>query len=270
MGNKNKYRGIFTLRYLLFICSVVITMLILSCFFGKEDWYPWITGIIASVVTSILVGAFYEFIQKEQISEEHLSIMEYLNEKNSSGIIKYYGNFIESTKEISSEVSESQKIDIYLTYGYTILNTLSHQISFALSKKDTEVNIYLMSDDNPFSKSYSKFWFNEDNNNKFKQKSEETLRLLKGKYNELRKNNSLNGEFNVYMNKKSPVNYSFYLFDDKLFFVPSKNTQSKEFSPVCILAQKTSVDNALYNKVNKELETQKSNNVFDLIKLDEE
>lgn len=267
---KDKNKKIFSLRFYVFALILFITLLLTYNLFSNQTWFLWVSGIISSLFGAILVGVYYDYVQKEAISNEHLEIMNYLNEKNSSGIIKYFGNFMDSIKDISIETSESKRIDIYLTYGYTILNTLSHQISFALSKKDTEINIYLMSDENPFSKSYSKFWFNNDDNDKFKQKSEETIRLLKGKYKQLKRTNALNGKFNVYLNKKSPVNYSFYLFDDKLFFVPSKNTQSKEFSPICILAQKTSVENALFNKVDKELEILKSNEVFDLIKFDDE
>tara|TARA_R110000744_G_scaffold305286_2_gene413576 strand:- start:5440 stop:6252 length:813 start_codon:yes stop_codon:yes gene_type:complete len=262
-------KKIFSLKFYLFAAILFILVLIFYNSFSNEPWFIWVTGIVSSVFGALLVGVYYDFVQKEVISEEHLKIMEYLNEKNSSGIIKYYGKFNESIKDISTEVSEGYKVDIYLTYGYTILNNLSHEINYVLSKEKSEVNIYLMDISNPFATSYSKFWFNEDDTKKIHHKIKETLRLLKGKYQDLKKRNALNGKLNVYLNQKSPINYSFYLFDNKLFFVPSKNTQSKEFSPICILAQRTAVENALFNKVSRELKRLKEDECFKKVNLDE-
>jgi hypothetical protein len=264
MNKKNQFRGVFNLRVLLFVAVITIIMMALNNCYGLEDWYPWVTGIIASIVASILVGAYYEFVQKEQISSEHLKIMEYLNEKNSSGIIKYYGKFSESVKDISDEVTKGNKVDIYLTYGYTILNSLSHQINYILSKEGSEVNIYIMGSNNPFLEAYSKFWYGDENTDKLNKKIVETIALLKNK-----NRNSMNGSLNVFFNEKSPVNYSFYLFEDKVFYVPTKNTQSKEFSPITILAQKTSVEDSLFNKIRYELNIMKEDNCFKKLDLDE-
>lgn len=269
MENNKIFKKIFNLRILLLIAIAIILMLLLSNCYGTESWYPWVIAITSSIIASFMIGIWYQFIQIEQVSDEHLKIMEYLNEKNSSGITKYYGNFGDSIEDIKKEFLISKKVDIYLTYGYTILNNLSDSINYNLSIKENEVNIFIMDKKNPFISSLSKFWYGDNQTEKLANRITETECLIINKYKELKNRNSLNGKIKLYSNKNSPVNYSFYLFDEKVFFVPSKNILTKEIAPITILAQKTSVKNSLYKKVSKELLQMKEENCFIEINLDE-
>lgn len=201
--------------------------------------------------------------------------MEFLNEKNKSGIVKYYGSFKEASEDIRKELIRSKISHIYLMYGSTILNTLSEEISFLLSKKNTSLNVYLMDESNPFLEASSKIWSLKNESYSFanlQERINNSLDLFKEKRNHLKSENSLNGELNVFKNKKSTINYSFYLFDEKLFFVPSKNVSTKEFIPMTILADKTpdKNKNALYNKIKYELELMKSDECFEKVDFDGE
>lgn len=269
---KDNFKKVFNLKILLIIAVVVIIMIYLHYNFNKEIWYTWVVALVSSIVTSFIVSAFFQFSLVDEISKEHLSIMEYLNEKNKSGIVKYFGNFKDSIEEIRKELIKSKQVDIYLMYGSTILNTLSQEISYSLSKKENVINIYIMDEKNPFLQAFASIW--EDKNssydeNKLKSKIDDTVKLFREKKNELTKSNSLNGELNLYKNIKSPINYSFYLFDDKIYFVPSKNVSTKEFIPITILGQKTSESDSLYNKIKMELDLMKRDNNFTKIDIDE-
>ena len=117
-------RKIFNLKFLLFIALLVILFIVFRNCFSDESWYDWVIAIFSSIVASLFVGIYYQFFYTEHVSENHFQIMEYLNEKNKSGIIKYYGNFSESIEDIKKEFEQSNRVEIYLTYGYTILNNL--------------------------------------------------------------------------------------------------------------------------------------------------
>lgn len=198
--------------------------------------------------------------------------MEYLNEKNKSGIIKYFGSFKDSVEEIRKELTKSKETNIYLMYGSTILNTLSEEINFSLSKKGNIVNIYIMDESNPFILASAGVWGESNQSHtieKITGRIEDTIQLFNSKQKELSKDSNLKGELNVYKNIKSPVNFSFYLFDDKVYYVPSKNVSTKEFIPITILGQKTADSNSLFNKVKLELDLMKKDDSFKKIEFDE-
>lgn len=264
------YRRAFSLRFYLFISIIFILLLVFYNFFSDQAWFLWIFAIISSVIGALLVGVYYDFIQKDEISTEHLKIMEYLNEKNSSGIIKYYSDFDDST--IRNEIinNNSNQLDIYVTYGYTVLNNLRNSINYMLSRENTVVNIYLLGKDNPFINAYAKFWFGDGQLEKLEKKIDEVIQGIKDNRNDLLKRNALVGKLNVYRNHTSPVNYSFYLLDEKLFFVPANNITTKGFSPFTILAEKNSVKDSLYNKVVTEFNRMKEEDCFTKIDLSEE
>ena len=271
-NRKDVYKRAFSLRFYLFIAVIFILLLIFYNCFSDQAWFLWIFAIISSVIGALLVGVYYDFIQKEEISNEHLKIMEYLNEnKNSSGIIKYYPSFEDSINDIRNAVidNNNNELDIYLTYGYTILNNLRNDINYMLSRENTVVNIYLMGKKNPFIDAYSKFWYG-DGLAKLEQKLDQSIQELKDNFKDLNNRNALIGELKVFINNVSPVNYSFYQFEEELFFVPSKNIETKGFSPITIRAQRTSVKDSLYNKVATELNRMRDEDYFEKMELNEE
>ncbi|MEH6764682.1 MAG: hypothetical protein V7655_09305 [Aequorivita antarctica] len=253
--------------------SVLTLIFIIVCgifyhFFADTSWFPWVIAVLSSIFTSFLVSVFFQFALKDEISKEHLSIMEYLNEKNKSGIIKYYGSFKDCIESIKYEFRESKNIDIYLMYGYTIFNNLSQEINRKLMDKNSVINIYMIAPENVFVSSYSSHWYN-DNGEKLKSKINESKEFLLSKVKELKKRNEINGELNIFENTKNPINYSFYLFDKKAFYVPSKNVTTKEFVPLTLEAEKTSDPEALYNKISTELNMMKNDHCFLKISIDE-
>lgn len=269
---KDVYKKAFGLRFYLFIAIIFILLLIFYNFFSDQAWFLWIFSIISSIIGALLVGVYYDFVQKDEISNEHLKIMEYLNEKNSSGIIKYYPTFEDSISDIRRAVidNNNNELDIYLTYGYTILNNLRNDINYMLSRENTVVNIYLMGKKNPFMDAYSKFWYGDGQRAKLEQKVDQSIQELKDNYDDLTKRKALIGKLNIYINDVSPVNYSFYRFEEELFFVPTKNIETKGFSPITILAQRTSVKDSLYNKVTTELNRMRDEKYFNELELNEE
>jgi hypothetical protein len=153
-------------------------------------------------------------------------------------------------------------------YGYTIFNNLSQEINRKLMDKNSVINIYMIDPDNVFVSSYSNHWYN-DNGEKLKSKINESQEFLLSKINELNKRNEINGELNIFVNIKNPINYSFYLFDKKAFFVPSKNVTTKEFVPLTLEAEKTSDPEALYNKIRTELNMMKNDHCFSKFSINE-
>lgn len=269
------YKKTFYLKITIIILGALLILIGFHQCFGDEDWYNLIVAISTSIVASFIVSAFFQFSLKDEISKEHHSIMEYLNEKNRSGIIKYYGSFKSANEEIKKSILNTKKVDIYLMYGNTILNSLSDELSLILSKKETTVNIYLMDKENPFLKASASVWSEKNESytiEKISAKIDSTTKLFQEKINHLKSEGSLNGTLKLFSNLKNPVNYSFYLFDDKIFFVPAKNVSTKEFIPLTLMATKTpeSNKNALYNKIRKELDLMLKDNSFKEIDLSNE
>lgn len=255
---------------LLIIAAISIVAVVLHCNFRDESWYPWYTAMVTSIVASFIVGAFFQFSIQEDISKEHLDIMKFLHEKNESGLIKYYGSFKDSILDIRSEVRSSKTTKLYVMYGSTILNSISEDLSFALSKKDTAIEVYIMDPENKFISGFADLWKEQKLDEEgIKSKIEDTKILLKSKFEELNKRNALNGSLKLFYIKKNPVSHSYYLFDDKVFFVPSKNVSTKEFVPFTILAQESANPNGIFKKISKELSMMKSDNCFEEIRLDD-
>ncbi|MDX8338771.1 hypothetical protein SLH46_06240 [Draconibacterium sp. IB214405] len=211
-----------------------------------------INAIFFSLVSSFLVGLYFQIVLKDQISKEHLKIIEYRDDFYKAGIIKYYPSFKDCIENLRQDIRKSKNVKIYVTYGSTILNTLSEDISDLLSRKDSKLEVVLMGEKNPFALGYAELWnYSEE---QLKNKITESFELLKNKKGELIKQNKLKGKMELFKNNKYPFNSSFYICDNLIYFVPSKHYESKDFVPMTIKAQNTDTEGALYNKVTQDLD----------------
>ena len=249
----DKSKNLFKCRYLILISISIIIYLCLNYVFEIESsLLITINSVVFSVIASFLVGVYFQFKLKDEISQEHLKIIEHKDEFNKSGIIKYCGSFKDILEDLRFTMREAKNITIYVTYGSTILNTLNEEISHCLSRKNRTLKLFLLDIESPFIKGYEQLWNYKEG--ALKNKIQESIKLLKNKISELNKQNELKGELEIYSIKKYPVNYSFYICDDLIYFVPSKHYESKEFVPLVIKAQKTIDKNALYNKICRDIE----------------
>jgi len=142
---------------------------------------------------------------------------------------------------------DTKELTIYITYGATVINNLSEQINFLLSDKTKRVNIAIISEDNPFIDGLCAHWgYSKED---LISKIQGSIRVVEN----LSKENN-NNNLNILRNNKYPINYSFYLLDDYVYFVPAKLCNPKSFTPFTIKAQKT-VDNlAMYGKVKEDFD----------------
>lgn len=204
-------------------------------------------SVILSVVASFLVGIYFQRNLMEEVSTEHLRIMEFQSEYNASGIIKYYSSFKQCEQDLRNDLLKTKNLTIYLAYGATVLNTLSEQISFILSDKKKKVKIAFLEESNPFIEGLASHWgYNKDELLKKIQNSKQVVSTLATE--------NKNDNLFLYENKDYPINYSFYLLDDLVYFVPSKICHPKSFTPFTIKAQKTNDEHALYGKIKEDWE----------------
>lgn len=232
----------------------VLLLLVTLIFVGLNYVFPLsnnvlliLNPVMLSVFASFLVGVYFQYKLKSEISSEHLKIMEFKSEYNSSGIIKYYSSFKQCEHDLRMDLLKTQNVTIYLAYGATVINSLSEQINFILSDKKKKLNISFLSETNPFLDGLAAHW-------------NYTAEELKSKINSSKKivedlaAENKNENLNIYENNMHPINYSFYLLDDIVYFVPTKLCNPKSFTPFTIKAQRTIDNGALYGKVKEDWE----------------
>nr|WP_320118661.1 hypothetical protein [uncultured Marinifilum sp.] len=250
------YLKIFTCKLTVYTLVVILLIILSIWIFGSDNQLLLVAiSIGTSVYASFLVGAFFQNLMKEDFSKEHFAIMQHKDAFNDSGIIKYYGNFKLATYDLKKSIQNSQKVTIYFTYGYSLLNSLSEEINSLLRKKDAEINVFMLSKKNPFIDNLSDLW-----KLKVKSKITESQEILDHKVSELKKRGELNGKLNKYQILKYPINYSFYICDDVIYFSPSKMYESKEWVPLVIKAQKTINKEGIYNKILGEFDLMRKSN----------
>lgn len=242
----DNYKRLFKLRFLVLILIFILIPIIVNCVF--RDYKEFITifnSVYFSLFASVLVGIYFQFMLKDEISTEHLKIMEFKDEYNKSGIIKYYASFKNCEQDLRNDMLKTTSITIYLAYGLTVLNTLSEQINFILSNPDKSVSIAFLSEKNPFINGLAQHWDikPEELIDRIKQSKRVVTDLAKEKKNQ---------NLFLYDNHSYPINYSFYMLDDLVYFVPTKLCNPKSFVPFTIKAQRTSENEALFGKIKED------------------
>jgi len=252
------------------ICKIIIVLLASTIFVLVMDllfdtnsqFVILINTIVITYVISFVIGIYYQVILKEELSKEHFAIIKHKDEFNKSGIIQYYGSFKDSFEDIRQSIRKSKEVSIYIAYGSTILNSLNEEIRDFLIHKDNNLKLYMLDENNKIIPALSELWGYE--NDRIKNKLKESKELIKKIKFDLENNYIYHNNIEIINLLKYPVNYSLYMCDQEIYFVPSKHHESKLFIPIVIKAQKTIDKNALYNKLESELqhiynETKKNN-----------
>ena len=246
------YKRLFSCKFWILLLGVIIVIFLVNAILGTNNAYSLlITSVIASILASYLVGVFFQYFLMDEISKEHLKIIEHKDEFNKSGILKYYSSFKNCVEDLRGDIRSAKHLSLYVAYGHTTINMLSEEISILLSKEGNSLKIYFMDETNPFLPGYAKLWgYTEEN---LKNKINESIDLIKNKRDELIRQNRFKGKLEVFQLLKYPIHYSFYFCDDILYFVPSKHYESKDFVPLTLKAQKSTIKGALYNKISEDL-----------------
>lgn len=241
-------KKLFQCRYLvLILVSVLVYVLINFVFEISQAFKDVFNPVFLSVAASFLVGVYFQYKLKDEISTDHLKIMEFQSEYNSSGIIKYYSSFKLCEQDLREEILKTKTLTIYIAYGATVINTLSEQINFMLSDKNKKVNIAFLDETNPFLDGLASIWgYKKD---ELVLKIEASKKVVNNLADENKNNNLI-----IIKNTKFPINYSFYLLDNLVYFVPTKLCNPKSFTPFTLKAQKTADDQALFGKIKEDWE----------------
>jgi len=241
-------KKLFKCRYWVLIFVVILLFIGLNYVISiPETLLLIINPVIISVAASFLVGVYFQYKLKAEISTEHLRIMEFQAEYNASGIVKFYPSFKICEQDLRNELLSTKNLIIYIAYGSTVINNLSEQINFILSDKKKKVKIAFLDEANPFFEGTAKHW---------NYKKEDLLKRIEDSKNILKNiaHESGNNNLEIFENKNYPVNYSFYLLDDFVYFIPSKLCHPKSFTPFTIKARRTIDSQDLYGKVKEDWE----------------
>lgn len=224
-----------------------LTILIFSLI--NEPWSLIVVAILSSIVSSFAVSAFYNM-------ELHNTMDKY----EKIGMVDYFETFEEAQEVIRKKIEKAKKVEIYLMYGSTFFKSNSTTLKQFLAKTNSSLTIFLYNTNNPFIDSYGNHWSKDIAGDEYNSKSIvkliEQVKSNLSSFTELGKNSS----FEIFEIIESPISYSYYIVDDYLFFVPSKNTRSKNLKPPVLFFKKTRNKKTMYYKIQKEIELMKSSN----------
>lgn len=241
------------------IVFLISTLLLLTIEGAWKDW-EMIKGFLEEIIivtsAAIIVGLYFEFKLRREISLEFTRIIEIKEKFGKSGIVKYFSNFNDA--DIRSYFDKkSNKIDIYVNYANTFFKSIEDKLETICKRDDLELNIFLLSQDNKFISGLGELWGKsnkEYDETGIKSKIESTCNLLKKLFERLKSEELLKARIKVYVLKRHPVFHSLYRFDDEMFYVPLKVIESKSFIPFTFLVHKTINSDGIYYKCMQELE----------------
>lgn len=220
-----------------------------------QFWINWINNIVLASISGLSVGIIYELFLRKNMRDEILSLVNIKRNIDNSGIQDYFLEFKNYINEIKNYLQKSKTIDIYLSYGSTIFNILSADLSDAFKRKNTTINIFVLDKNNPFVDSLGNLWGKIDktyDKEGIKNKIDSTLALLI-RLADTAYEAEDHAVVNIFTLKYHPINYSFYKFDEIILFCPSKVHEEKEFRAISLIC-KNHNKNDLFNWVNDELE----------------
>jgi len=200
-------------------------------------------GILIGLIPSVMIG-FVFF--KEQF-EKQLQVLGVSKEIINAGVSEYYDTWNEQI--VKDRLSEAKEVEVYMTYGTTLIKNLGREILKRLEEKDFHIKFYIMDESNPFVESLGSFWSKDNsdyNSEGIKKRIGESIKELRTIKSNSEKDNRLNGKIEVFKLKYHPVFFSFYRFDDEVVFVPTKNVERKAYQVPSFVCKKLS-DKGLYN-----------------------
>lgn len=221
-------------------------------------------GILIGLIPSVMIGFIFF---KEQF-EKQLQVLGVSKEIINAGVTEYYDKWDEQI--LKDRLKDSKEVEIYMTYGATVIKNLSREILRRLEEKDFNVKFYIMHEDNPFVESLGSFW-SKDNSDYdsegIKSRIKESVNELSTIKSNSESDNMLNGKIEVFKLKYHPIFFSFYRFDDEVVFVPTKNVERKAYQVPSFVCKKLS-DKGLYNWCVNQIEfirDQSNNNSLEKI-----
>lgn len=245
---KNK---ILNIELIIFGISILAFLLI----GGEELWKSGATDIFLAISTSLSVGIIYELFVRKNQRDETLEIANLSKELVYSGIKEYKPEFRDFLPDFKIRLKKASTIDMYLTYGLTLFTNISSDLAEIFKKRNVDINIFILSPDNPFLASYSNLWKIIDetyNLEGLKRKIAESISLLNRLATKAYEENQ-HANIKIHILNYNPINFSFYRFDDLIVFCPTKLTERKE-SPAMTIICKKSNQNDVYNWIINELE----------------
>jgi len=200
-------------------------------------------GILIGLIPSVLIG----FIFFREQFERQLQVLGVSKEIIDAGVSEYYDKWDEQI--LKSRLKNSKEVEIYMTYGATVIKNLSREILGRLEQKDFSIKFYIMHEYNPFIESLGSLW-SKDNPDYdaegIKSRIKESINELTTIKNNSESDDKLNGKIEVFKLKYHPVFFSFYRFDEEVVFVPTKIVERKAYQVPSFVCKKLS-DKGLYN-----------------------
>ncbi|WP_027385162.1 hypothetical protein [Chryseobacterium gregarium] len=232
------------LKIFLFAFISIVLFVLINIWIPNNLLITVITSVLGSVIASIIISIIYQ-------NELHKSFQFY----EKCGIKKVYSDFEAAHSDIKNDLSKSRSVEIFLMFGSSFFGTNELTLKKFLSNKSAKCRIFIYSQHNNFIDSYGNQWGSDNvkyNRDGIKSLILNTEVLLKQIYNGIDSNNR--ADFEIYKIKDAPISYSFYRFDDKLYYVPSKISASKLTKHPVILYEKTQDQSNFYNSIIKEID----------------
>jgi hypothetical protein len=257
---------IFTARNLLIVAVTLIVTLAFELYKTKNphsDYIAYInilSSFTVAILTSILVGIYFELFTREEVSNSMLHHFGLSKEVINAGLLRYYSSF--SDFDFRGHLSKAKIVDMYLTYGQTLFNNYNDTIIEFAKTKNKQLNIFIYHEDNIFVNALEQHWNYNSLQTGTRQKIIETKTMLINQFNELNRTKKLKAKVTLVFLKRHPVFYSFYRFDDLLLLCPSKISHVKAVKPFAFLFKKTEQGDDVYNKCMVELESVTSDAIF--------
>lgn len=251
----NKFKIATSQIIIILVCLVFI--LGSSILTEKKIAVPFVTLVLnlsLAFLASIFTGIYYEFAIRKEFKDEIIQLLKLNNEISKSGIVNYYSNF--SDIKLASLLERSKEIEIYLTYGQTVLNGINSSIELFLTKKGNKFTIYISHEDNLFVDALGAHWGYKQtsyNSQGIKTKIGETKELLSDIIRRLITKKQLRATIQIFQLHRHPVFYSFYRFDNTMIFSPSKISESKTIKPMAFIVSKSNNENGIFERCMAEL-----------------
>ena len=103
-------KKLFKCQYYLLVLILVLVFVFLNYILNvSQECLEIFNPVFCSVSASFLVGIYFQYKIKGEISDEHLKIMEFQQEYHSSGIIKYYSSFKDCEQDLRNDLLKTTK-----------------------------------------------------------------------------------------------------------------------------------------------------------------
>lgn len=255
--------------FFLLIITLILLFAVETNFFSEFEgrYTSYFADILLAVVTGTIVGIVLNYLVLEEQQEENKKLLNIGSNVIESGFSKYHPTY--KVHDLEELLSSSKNVDFYVTYADRTLGILEHALKKKLRDPDFNINIYLMHKDNPFLVSLGSLWGKNDSSydlDGLKQKIDRVLKDLVRLKKSLIREKSDHNNLNVYKLKYHPVFFSFYRFDDKLVFIPTKLIEQKNINIPSFNFNNTGKDSDIYNWCMSQLDIIKDDSTSSLEK----